>query len=67
MGMRMKNNHESQAQAEVKYKSTWYMAAVSLKISNTHELWPETVYGQISSITNDTASEISKTDTLYVF
>ena len=28
--------NESQAQTEVKYRSTWYMAGVSLKISNTH-------------------------------
>lgn len=30
--------NESRAQTEVKYRSTWYMAGVSLKISNTHEL-----------------------------
>lgn len=30
--------NESRAQAEVTYRSTWYMAGLSLKISNIHEL-----------------------------
>lgn len=30
--------NESRAQAEVTYGSTWYMAGLSLKISNIHEL-----------------------------